>query len=189
MSQKTSKEQLLKKLYKQFSHCSDFPLETTGATRVVFGEGNPDAKLMIIGEAPGKQEDELGKPFVGRSGKLLTSILEQAGLTRYEIFITNVVKCRPPNNRKPKPHEVALYKKLILLQEIAIINPRVIVTLGATALEALLENGTKISKARGIVQHQNGLLIVPTYHPAYILRNPTKLNDFAQDIKFSKSLL
>ncbi len=189
MNTKNQKQQLLKELYAPFTECSNFPLETTGATRVVFGEGNPNAQLMIIGEAPGKQEDEQGRPFVGRSGKLLTKVLENLGLKREEVFITNVAKCRPPNNRTPTTQEVALYKTLILMQEINIIKPKVIITLGAVALEAILENGAKIGKIRGTIQHKNGLTIVPTYHPAYILRNPAKLINFSHDIQLSISLL
>lgn len=189
MNKQQYKQQLLNDLYAPFSQCSNFPTETIGATRVVFGEGNPDAQLMFIGEAPGKQEDELGRPFVGRSGMLLNKVLEGSGLKRNDVFITNVVKCRPPNNRTPTPQEVALYKHLLLTKEINIIQPKVIVTLGAVALEAVLENGAKITKIRGTKQAKNGFTVVPTYHPAYLLRNPGELNKFIEDIQFSISLL
>lgn len=189
MNPKIYKQNLLTELYAHYPTCESFPIETSGATRVVFGEGNPDAALLIIGEAPGKQEDELGRPFVGRSGQLLTRTVESCGLKRSDVFITNVVKCRPPNNRTPTPQETALYKKLILIPEINIIRPKVILTLGAVALEAMLENGAKISKVRGTIQKKNDLIVVPTYHPAYILRNPAEFKNFSQDIKFAISLI
>ena len=189
MDPKIYKQHLLKQLYHSFPHCSNFDVETSGATQVVYGEGNPNAPLMIIGEAPGKQEDELGRPFVGRSGQLLTRTLEQAGIKRSDVFITNVAKCRPPNNRTPTPQEVALYKKLILIPEIHIIRPKVILTLGSVALEAVLEKGVKITQVRGTLQHRNDLIVIPTYHPAYILRNPNELQNFSNDIKFAISVV
>ena len=189
MTPKSYKKQLLQELYAQFPHCSSFPVESTGATKVVYGEGNPDAALLLVGEAPGKQEDELGRPFVGRSGQLLTKALEQCGgLERNDIYITNVVKCRPPNNRTPTTQEAAIFKKLLLIPEINIIRPKVILTLGSVAMEAILENGSKITKIRGTQQHKNGFIVVPTYHPAYILRNPDELKNFCQDIKLAVSL-
>jgi uracil-DNA glycosylase family 4 len=188
MTPKLYKKNLLHELYAQFPHCSSFPTESTGATRVVYGEGNPDASLLLVGEAPGRQEDELGRPFVGRSGQLLTKILEEDGMPRSDVYITNVVKCRPPNNRTPTPQEAAVFKKLLLVPEINIIRPKVILTLGSVALEAILENGAKITKIRGTQQHKNGYIVVPTYHPAYILRNPDELKNFCQDVKLAISL-
>jgi uracil-DNA glycosylase len=179
------KQQLLNKLYAPYKNCHDFPLYTNGATQIVFGEGNPNAKIMLIGEAPGRDEDRLGRPFVGRSGQLLTQALKQAGLEREDVFITNVVKCRPPDNRTPTPQEIESYTNLILISEIKIIRPRVILLLGSVALQALLKtNG--ISKLRGTIQHYDGITVIPTYHPAYVLRNSASLTTFCQDIQLAK---
>lgn len=188
-TQKT-KAELLQSLYNQFPNCTSIPIESEGATKIVFGEGNPNAEIMIIGEAPGQKEDELGRPFVGRSGELLTQTLRTLGVQRQDLFITNVVKCRPPNNRTPTPYEVAVYKKLLLFPEIKIINPKLIITVGAIALKALIDDIAKgISQVRGKAHIKNGLTIVPTYHPAYILRNPNELQTFRNDIAFALSLL
>lgn len=184
-----TKEGLLHALYRQFPTCQSLPIEAQGATRIVYGEGNPNSPLMFIGEAPGKKEDELGRPFVGRSGELLTQTLQSLGIQRSDVFITNVVKCRPPNNRMPTPLEVAIYKKLILLPEINIINPKIIVTLGSIALKALLDTPLGITKIRGKLQISHDLAILPTYHPAYILRNPQELQHFRKDIAFAFALI
>lgn len=182
-------ETLLKNLYKQFSSCQSLPIASEGATKIVFGEGNPNAKLMIIGEAPGQKEDALGRPFVGRSGELLIQTLHSLNIDRKDIFITNVVKCRPPNNRTPTSYEVAVYKKLILLPEIKIICPKLIITVGSVALKALIDADKTISKIRGTLHYQDTIMIVPTYHPAYILRNPQELKNFRKDFEFALSLL
>lgn len=175
------KQELLNQLYEPFRDVSLCPFPFTDLTQTVFGEGNPNATLMFIGEAPGRDEDRLGKPFVGRSGQLLNRVLEAVGTSRQDVFITNVVKWRPPNNRKPTPAEIAIGKKL-LDQEIAIIHPRVICTLGSSALHALLGSIANISRARGTVSKLNDILILPTYHPAYILRNKKELENFMSDI-------
>lgn len=185
-----NKEQLLKTLYHQFPNCQSLPIESEGATKIVYGEGDPHSPLMIIGEAPGQKEDELGRPFVGRSGELLTQTLHMFHVNRKDVFITNVVKCRPPNNRTPNPYEIAVYKKLFLLPEIKIIHPTVIVTVGAIALKALFDTITVgITKIRGRVQNFHGITVIPTYHPAYILRNPAELQNFRNDFSFALSLL
>lgn len=189
MNTRAYKQQLLTELYHNFPHCNSFPVPSQGATQVVYGQGNPDAALMIIGEAPGKQEDEQGKPFVGRSGQLLTHLLHKAGLERADVFITNVVKCRPPNNRTPTPQEVAVFKKLVLVPEIHIIRPQVILTVGAIALEAILEQPAKITKMRGTTHTCYQAITIPTFHPAYILRNPQALPDFYRDIQLAVSLI
>lgn len=164
------------------------PLGGLGRTNVVFGDGNPDAHLMLVGEGPGREEDEQGKPFVGRSGKLLNRIFEIIGIARRDLFITNIVKCRPPNNRKPLPNESRTCKNLLLINQIKIIRPKVICTLGSAALEGLLEQEVKITKIRGKQQIFEGILLIPTYHPAYVLRNPKELEFLTDDIKLAHQL-
>lgn len=189
MDAKTYKQNLLNELYAPYTKCLECPLGGLGRTRVVFGEGNPDAELVIIGEAPGQDEDTQGRPFVGRSGKLLTKILEDAGLPRDTIFITNIVKCRPPNNRKPMPIESSTCKNLLLIKQIQIIQPRLICTLGASALEGLTGQPVKITQMRGKPLNWRDIVVIPTYHPAYILRNPPELSTLQKDIKLVASLL
>ncbi len=145
-----------------------------GCTRqnIVFGEGNPKATLMFVGEGPGADEDEQGRPFVGRAGQLLTKIIESMGLKREDVYIANVVKCRPPENRVPEPDEVSSCIPFLKTQ-IEIIKPKVIMTLGKSATQAVIGNETAISKLRGqFLDDGSGRLIMPTYHPAYLLRNP-----------------
>jgi len=154
----------------------------------VFGTGNPDAKFMIIGEAPGKDEDEQGVPFVGRSGKFLTKILTSLGIDRKDIFITNSVKCRPPQNRKPTTLESKTCKDILLINQINIIKPKVICTLGSASIEALLEKPVKISEIHGTQLLFNSIAVIPTYHPAYVMRTPKKLNLFIQDIQIAYSI-
>ncbi len=139
---------------------------------IVFGEGNPAAKLMFIGEGPGHDEDETGKPFVGRAGKLLTKIIEAMGLKRDDVYIANIVKCRPPANRTPLEDEV-INCAPYLMQQIKVIKPRVIVTLGSPATCTLLNEKIKISLIRGtFYDWKEGIKLMPTFHPAYLLRNP-----------------
>ena len=182
MTEELFKKKLLDELYAQCDALSSITLDTSGATQIVFGCGDPAARLMIVGEAPGRQEDLQGAPFVGRSGKLLNKTLEKYGLQREDVFITNTVKCRPPGNRTPTPQEISYYKKLFLDPEIKIIQPKVILVVGAVALKALLPESDKISKVRGQLLSINGITVIPTFHPAYILRNPQALNLFEQDI-------
>ncbi|MDR2883810.1 MAG: uracil-DNA glycosylase [Deferribacteraceae bacterium] len=150
---------------------------------VVFGEGDPHAELMFIGEGPGADEDKSGRPFVGRAGQLLTKMIE-AGMQykRSEVFIANIVKCRPPDNREPFKDEVAECIGYLRTQ-IEHIKPKVIVCLGATAAEHLLNSGIKISNLRGKFQDYNGVKVMPTYHPAYLLRNESKKKDVWEDLK------
>lgn len=193
MDIKKYKQKLLDQLYKPYKKCLRCPLGMLGRKTIVFGEGNPDADLMFVGEGPGRDEDALGQPFVGRSGKLLDKIMELVDLSRQEVFIANVVKCRPPGNRKPLPTESKTCKKLLLLQQIKIIRPKVICTLGSSALEALIEKPVAITRLRGkpIRLHQEKLstIILPTFHPAYILRNRKELEKFADDLKKAKEFL
>jgi len=141
-------------------------------TNLVFGVGNPDAQLMFIGEAPGADEDARGEPFVGRAGQLLTDIIERGmGLSRSDVYICNVIKCRPPDNRNPEPDEVESCEPF-LFRQIEIVRPRAIVGLGAFAVQAVLKVKTPISKIRGHWQDFRGIRFMPTFHPAYLLRNP-----------------
>ena len=192
MNTKEHKQELLNKLYAPYAKCMECPLSKQGRTNVVFGEGNPDASIMFIGEAPGQEEDRLARPFVGRSGKLLNKILELAEIKRADTFITNVVKCRPPSNRKPTEIESSTCTKLLLFDQIKIINPKVICTLGASALQGLLgDYAIKISQVRGkpiIATRLPGYIIVPTYHPAYILRNPKELTTMFEDIRKAQEI-
>lgn len=187
MDAKTYKQQLLDTLYAPYAKCVQCPLGKLGRTNVVFGEGNPDAELMFIGEGPGQDEDRQGRPFVGRSGKLLDKTLELAGIKRSDIFIANIVKCRPPNNRKPTENEAYTCTNLLLFNQIKIIRPQVICTLGASALQGLLNNyEIKISQLRGkpiVATNLPNIVIMPTYHPAYILRNPKELSSMFGDIE------
>lgn len=178
----TFKSALLAELYKKNDTPGTCPVKTNACTKIVWGEGNPNARIMFIGEAPGRDEDEQGRPFVGRSGQLLNKCIQAAGLTRSDVFITNIVKCRPPNNRKPLPAEVAFFKP-ILLHEIKIIRPTIICTLGSSALEALINTPFSITKIRGKIISFEGTNLMPAYHPAYVLRNPPAGKELLQDIK------
>lgn len=149
---------------------------------VVFGVGDPRAELMFIGEAPGADEDAEGEPFVGRAGQLLTKIIEAMGLKRGDVYITNIIKCRPPQNRTPFPEEVANCLPYVLSQ-IELIQPKVIVALGATALRALLDVQLGITKMRGHWYTFRDIPIMPTFHPAYLLRNPAAKKEVWQDMQ------
>lgn len=142
-----------------------------GRTHLVFGVGNPDAELVFVGEGPGKDEDLQGEPFVGAAGQLLTKIIEAMGFKRSDVYICNVVKCRPPNNRVPQGDEMETCRPFLMAQ-LDIIKPKVIVALGATAVKGLLQTDEKISAIRGRFQQIQGIPVMPTFHPAYLLRNP-----------------
>ena len=185
MNAQIFKQQLLNKLYEPYLNCKECPLGSLGRTHIVFGEGNPDAQLMLVGEGPGRDEDIQGRPFVGRSGKLLTKILLSLGVSRDTIFITNVVKCRPPANRAPTPQESNTCTNLFLYKQIKIIRPKVICTLGASAIQTFFPPHTKIGTVRGRLFQQEGHIIAPTYHPAYILRNPQKSDILINDLKIA----
>lgn len=158
-------------------------------TQVVFGIGDPDADVMFIGEAPGYNEDIKGEPFVGAAGKLLDKVIfEETGLIRDQIYITNVVKCRPPNNRNPEEDEIVACNPY-LIKQIELIKPRIICALGNFAARTLLGKNEGISKLRGRIFILHGIKIVPTFHPAAILRNPNLIDDFREDIKLIHRLL
>lgn len=183
VTESKSRQEKLDAINCKFKSCKQCPLAEQGRAQVVFGVGNPFAKIMFVGEGPGKDEDAQGKPFVGRAGQLLTKIIEAMKFTRDEIYISNVVKCRPPNNRTPLPNEIDICKKLILFKEIEIIKPQIICALGATATQGLLGYEANISKSRGIFFKFNETLVLPTYHPAYLLRNPDAKKIVWEDMK------
>jgi uracil-DNA glycosylase family 4 len=168
--------------------CSRCKLHGLGRRQIVFGVGNPSAELMFVGEAPGADEDEQGIPFVGRAGQLLTKIIEAIDLKREDVYIANVIKCRPPGNRNPEPDEVETCEPF-LFQQIDIIKPKVVVALGAFAARALLRTLDPISRLRGRVYDYRGAKLVPTFHPAYLLRNPSSKREVWEDMKRVRSLL
>ncbi len=160
----------LKHLERKIDGCTRCKL-CQSRTTIVFGAGNPNADLMCIGEAPGAEEDVQGKPFVGRAGQLLTRMLQSVGWSRDEVYITNIVKCRPPQNRNPEPDEIASCEPF-LLGQLAAIQPKVILALGTFAAQTLLKTKEPIGKLRGRVHPYGSMILVPTFHPAFLLRNP-----------------
>jgi len=150
--------------------------------RIVFGSGNPNADLLFVGEAPGREEDEQGVPFVGAAGQLLSQIIEAMGMKREDVFIVNTVLCRPPNNRNPEPDEVAACRPF-LREQIRLVAPLVIVTLGTFAAQAILETDEPISRLRGRWQVAHGARVMPTFHPAYLLRSPQHKKDVWGDMQ------
>jgi DNA polymerase len=162
-------------------NCSRCALRA-GAKQVVFGRGNSSADIMFVGEAPGKQEDELGQPFVGAAGSLLDKIFAAAGINREDVFVTNVAKCRPPANRFPQAEEVASCRPYLEAQ-IKLINPLIVVCLGALATKTLINPEAKITRIRGQWFEKNGLRILPTYHPAALLRDPAKKRPVWEDFQ------
>lgn len=173
----------------EIGDCTRCKLHTLGRKQIVFGVGNPNADLMFVGEAPGADEDDQGEPFVGRAGQLLTKIIEAIDLKRSDVFIANVLKCRPPNNRAPEADEVATCEPF-LFKQIDAIKPKVIVALGTHAAHALLKVDTTISKLRGqVIDFRGGIKLVPTFHPAYLLRSPDRKRDVWEDMKKVRALL
>jgi len=159
-----------------------------GRKNIVFGQGNPRAELMFVGEAPGAEEDEQGLAFVGRAGQLLTKIIEAIGLRREDVFIANVLKCRPPQNRNPEPDEITSCQPF-LERQIEVIRPKVIVGLGKFGGQWLLKTAEPISRIRGRVGDYNGIKAIPTYHPAFLLRNPAAKKEVWEDMKVVRELL
>ncbi len=153
-----------------------------GCNGVVFGEGNPQTRVMLVGEGPGATEDEVGRPFVGKAGQLLDRILEAAGFRRSDVYITNVVKCRPPGNRVPVPEEVAKCMPHLRAQ-IRVIKPGIIICLGALASQTLIDGKVRITRDRGIWRHKDGVRYMPTFHPAALLRDPSKKRSVWQDFQ------
>jgi uracil-DNA glycosylase family 4 len=157
-------------------------------THIVFGEGSPNARVVFVGEGPGFDEDQCGQPFVGPAGQLLTKIIAAMGLTREAVYIGNIVKCRPPNNRNPQPEEIRQCLPF-LKRQLAAIHPRVICALGSVAARTLLETETPISRLRGRFYAFMGIPVMPTFHPAYLLRNPERKREVWEDVQQVMKLL
>lgn len=186
-SLKKRKVQALEEIWRELIDCQRCKLHRS-RSRIVFGEGNEDAKLMLIGEGPGYDEDLQGRPFVGKAGQLLTRILQSVQIERKEVYITNIIKCRPPGNRTPEPEEIKSCFPF-LLKQIQIIQPRVICALGTVSAQTLLQTDTKITSLRGKSFDFSGIKVFPTYHPAFLLRNPDKKREVWEDIqKVAKAL-
>lgn len=180
-----SKEEIWQSLRQRVAICQQCDLHR-GRTQTVFGIGNVNADWLVIGEAPGAEEDKQGEPFVGPAGKLLNNMLLAIGLQRAQIFIANILKCRPPNNRDPKPQEIDLCMSY-LSQQIDLIRPKIILALGRVAAQSLIHTDSPINKMRG--KHyqyaDQGIPIVVTYHPAYLLRAPLAKKKVWQDMQFA----
>lgn len=170
----------LQELANSLHNCQRCKLAKLGRTQVVFGVGNPNAQVMFVGEGPGFTEDKQGEPFVGAAGKLLNELLLSAGLSRAEIYIANVVKCRPPNNRDPEPDEVETCKPF-LFQQIGSIQPKLVCTLGRWSTETILERKVSITKIRGQVIRHNNLVVFPLLHPAAALHQGNLLPALRED--------
>jgi uracil-DNA glycosylase family 4 len=179
---------VLTSVREELGDCTRCKLHRLGRRQIVFGVGNPNADLMFVGEAPGRDEDIQGFPFVGRAGQLLTKIIEAIDLRREDVYIANVIKCRPPENRNPEPDEVATCEPFLFAQ-IDAIRPKVIVALGTFAVRTLLESDAPISRLRGRVYDYRGAKLVPTFHPAFLLRSPERKRDTWEDMKRVRALL
>jgi DNA polymerase len=177
----------LASLQKFLEGCPRCKLASSRRT-IVFGQGNPKAELMFVGEAPGREEDEQGLAFVGRAGQLLTKIIEAIGRKREDVWISNVLKCRPPDNRNPERDEVEACLPF-LEEQIRLISPRVIVALGAFAVQALLETDEPIGRLRGRWQTARGVRVMPTFHPSFLLRSPERKKDVWEDMKKVRDFL
>jgi len=183
-----SPDAALKAIRDDLGDCTRCKLHTLGRKQIVYGVGNPNADLMFVGEAPGADEDVQGEPFVGRAGQLLTKIIEAIGLTRADVYIANVIKCRPPGNRNPEPDEVEQCEPF-LFRQIDTIKPKVIVALGKFAAQCLLRTTDPITRLRGREFKYRDAILIPTYHPAYLLRTPSAKRDVWDDMKKVRSIL
>jgi len=184
----TSAPAAMQALREALGDCTRCKLHGLGRRQIVFGVGNPEADLMFVGEAPGRDEDIQGYPFVGRAGQLLTKIIEAIDLKREQVYIANVIKCRPPENRNPEPDEVSACEPF-LFGQIDVVKPKVIVALGTFAVRTLLQSDAPISRLRGRVYDYRGAKLVPTFHPAYLLRSPEKKRETWDDMKKVRALL
>jgi len=178
----TKKQRLLDQLAGEVAACKLCPQLVQNRTQTVFGVGDPSAELCFVGEAPGYEEDKQGEPFVGAAGQLLTRIIAAMGLERSQVYICNVLKCRPPNNRTPAPDEMANCRPF-LERQLEILQPRFICALGAVAARALLQTTQSMGKLRGRFHDYRGIPVLCTYHPAYLLRYPAAKRDVWEDIK------
>ncbi len=183
-----SKQAQLEALFHKHATNPHSPLIVDGNKNIVFGEGSANAALMFVGEAPGRDEDIQGRPFVGRAGQLLNKALAACDLDRPSVYITNIIKTRPHNNRTPTPEEIERCWP-ILEEQIAIIQPKIICTLGSCAARAFLKKPLSMSQIHGIALPFQQIILVPTFHPAYILRAPQEYPKFLQDIRFASKLL
>lgn len=183
MTKKDFKQELLNALYSEYKNCRQCPLATPERTNIVFGRGNADAQILFIGEAPGKDEDLQGIPFIGKSGTLLSKIFKTLSMDENALYLTNIVKCRPHLNRAPEATEIKICKKILLDKQIEIINPSVICTFGSYATNTLLKSTFKISEIRGKTYKYKAFTLIPSYHPAFILRSPKNLPSLLGDIK------
>ncbi len=186
-STKPDKHKLLEKLKKEVENCRKCEISKF-RTNIVFGEGSPDTPVMFVGEAPGEEEDLQGRPFVGKAGKLLEMALNSLGWDRSKVYIANILKCRPPKNRNPLPHEIENCLPY-LKKQIEIIKPRIICTLGSYSTLTLLGRKDSISKLRGKLHDYMNIKIFPTFHPAFILRNPSMKRTFFEDLKRLKEMV
>ena len=178
----------LQELAESLHNCQRCPLAKLGRRQVVFGVGNPHASVMFVGEAPGFHEDQKGEPFVGAAGQLLNDLLESAGLSRADIYIANVIKCRPPNNRDPEPQEVETCKPF-LLQQIAMIRPKLVCSLGNWATQTLLERKVGITRVRGQAFYLKEFVLFPLLHPAAALHQGTMLQPLREDFQKLREFL
>jgi len=172
---------------RELGDCKRCKLHRTRKT-IVFGEGNEKATLMFIGEGPGYDEDVQGRPFVGKAGQLLTKIIESINLSREEVYIANIIKCRPPQNRNPEPDEIESCNPF-LMKQIGVIQPKLICALGTFSAQTLLKTDTKITALRGKLYDFEGIKVIPTYHPAFLLRNPERKREVWEDMKRISELL
>ncbi len=180
-------ELTLSMLQKEVKTCTKCPLARTRRT-VVFGEGNEQADLVFVGEAPGEEEDLQGRPFVGRAGKFLDQMIQRVGLSRKDVFICNVLKCRPPNNRDPEPAEVEMCKGYLVAQ-LQFIRPKMICALGRHAYNTLMGVDARITKIRGQFTEYNGIKLLPTYHPSFLLRNEERIKEALEDMEKLREVL
>jgi DNA polymerase len=185
--QVSSGEESLDDIRNDLGECVRCKLAPT-RKNIVFGSGNPRAELMFVGEAPGADEDEQGLPFVGRAGQLLTKIIEAMGMTREEVYICNILKCRPPNNRNPEADEIAACEPF-LFRQIESVKPKVICALGAFGAQTLLRTTESIGRLRGKLIDYRGVALMATYHPAYLLRNPIEKRKVWEDMQLIMGFL
>jgi uracil-DNA glycosylase len=170
----------------ELGDCTRCKLHTLGRSQIVFGVGNPNADLMFVGEAPGADEDAQGVPFVGRAGQLLTKMIEAMGLRRDDVYIANVLKCRPPGNRNPEPDEIERCEPF-LFRQLESVQPKVVIALGAFAARTLLKTDAPISRLRGRVHDFRGAKLIPTFHPSFLLRSPGYKREAWDDLKLALS--
>ena len=183
-----SATEVLADIRADLGECTRCKLHTLGRKQIVFGTGSMTAELMFVGEAPGADEDIQGVPFVGRAGQLLTKMIEAMGLRRDDVYIANVLKCRPPGNRNPEPDEIQTCQPF-LFRQLASIQPKVVIALGAFAARTLLDTQDPISRLRGRVFDFRGAKLIPTFHPSFLLRSPGNKREAWEDLKLALSLL